>query len=76
MISSSHFTCIFQVTHVEGFGSISSKNEVTVSRRDGGSEVISTKNILIATGSVPMLFPGLEVRQEILTCIILELTLP
>ena len=50
-----------QVTRVEGHGTITGQNEVTVSKADGSSEVIPTKNILIATGSEPTPFPGLEV---------------
>ena len=34
---------------------------MTVSKDDGSKEVVKTKNILIATGSEPMAFPGLEV---------------
>ena len=44
-----------------GFGSVSSPNEVTVTKDDGSVEKVKTKNILIATGSEPIPFPGLEV---------------
>ena len=44
-----------------GFGSVSSPNEVTVTKNDGSVEKVKTKNILIATGSEPIPFPGLEV---------------
>ena len=50
-----------QVTHLRGLGSITGANEVTVAREDGTKEVVKTKNILIATGSEPMPFPGVEV---------------
>lgn len=50
-----------QVTHAQGHGSITGQNEVTVTGADGSSQAIPTKNILIATGSVPVPFPGLEV---------------
>ena len=47
-----------------GFGSISSPNEVVVTKDGGGGEErVKTKNILIATGSEPMAFPGLEVSS-------------
>ena len=52
---------LLQVTHVEGVGTITGNNEVTVAGSDGSSKLISAKNILIATGSVPIPFPGLEV---------------
>ena len=50
-----------QVTHISGIGNISGPNEVTVAKSDGGTEKVSTKNILIATGSDIMGFPGVEV---------------
>lgn len=53
----------FQVIAVEGHGSITGQNEVTVAKADGSTETLSAKNILIATGSVPIPFPGLEVGE-------------
>ncbi|KAG2459876.1 DLDH protein, partial [Polypterus senegalus] len=50
----------FKVTHVEGFGRITGKNQVTAVGSDGSSQVINTKNILIATGSEVTPFPGIE----------------
>ncbi|XP_014678281.1 PREDICTED: dihydrolipoyl dehydrogenase, mitochondrial-like [Priapulus caudatus] len=46
------------VTRVEGHGSITGPNEVTVAKNDGTNEVIKTKNIMIATGSEVTPFPG------------------
>ncbi|CAN7982671.1 unnamed protein product, partial [Ixodes pacificus] len=40
-----------KVTHIQGHGKITGQNEVTALKRDGTSEVVKTKNILIATGS-------------------------
>ena len=34
---------------------------MTVAKSDGGSEVVKTKNIMIATGSEVTPFPGIEV---------------
>jgi dihydrolipoamide dehydrogenase len=53
-----------KVTHVNGYGRITSPHEVTVDKADGTKEAIRTKNILIATGSVPMSFPGLEFDEK------------
>eukprot|EP01091_Cochliopodium_minus_P008759 TRINITY_DN2037_c0_g1_i1.p1 TRINITY_DN2037_c0_g1~~TRINITY_DN2037_c0_g1_i1.p1 ORF type:complete len:503 (-),score=174.62 TRINITY_DN2037_c0_g1_i1:71-1579(-) len=39
------------VTYEAGWGSISSKNEVTVKLNQGGEKKLQTKNIIIATGS-------------------------
>lgn len=53
-----------KVTHMQGFGKITGTNQVTVSRDDGTSEVVNTKNILIATGSEVTPFPGIEIDEE------------
>jgi len=53
-----------KVTRVDGFGSISGVNEVSVLKNDGTTEVIPTKNILIATGSEVTPFAGVEVDEE------------
>ena len=53
---------------MSGFGRISGPNEVTVSKSDGTEEKISTKNILIATGSEVTPFPGIEVGMCVSVC--------
>ncbi|KAM4676730.1 dihydrolipoyl dehydrogenase, mitochondrial [Discoglossus pictus] len=53
-----------KVAHVEGFGKITGKNQVTATKADGSTEVINTKNILIATGSEVTPFPGIEIDEE------------
>merc|ERR1719479_878788 len=54
-----------KVTHVEGHGKITGQNEVSVLGKDGSvSDVINTKNIMIATGSEVTPFPGIEMDEE------------
>ncbi|CAF0714240.1 unnamed protein product [Brachionus calyciflorus] len=53
-----------KVARFNGFGSITSPNEVTVTKKDDTKEVIRTKNILIATGSEVTPFPGIEIDEE------------
>uniref|UniRef100_A0A8D2QBV7 dihydrolipoyl dehydrogenase n=1 Tax=Zonotrichia albicollis TaxID=44394 RepID=A0A8D2QBV7_ZONAL len=48
-----------KVVHVSGFGKITGKNQVTATKEDGSTQVINTKNILIATGSEVAPFPGI-----------------
>jgi dihydrolipoamide dehydrogenase len=48
------------ITVFHGVGSFKSKNEVNVTDEKGNVEVLSTKNIIIATGSKPNFFPGME----------------
>ena len=43
-----------------GLGSFVDKNTVKVTDKDGKETLLSTKNVLIATGSKPNFFPGME----------------
>ena len=52
-----------KVTHYQGFGSIASPNEVTVTKNDNSKQVVRAKNILIATGSEVTPFPGITVNN-------------
>ncbi|KAG7214435.1 hypothetical protein INR49_006392 [Caranx melampygus] len=47
-----------KVTHVNGFGRVTGKNQVTATTADGGEQVINTKNILIATALRSRPSPG------------------
>lgn len=49
------------MTHVNGFGRLTGKNQVTATADDGSEQVINSKNILIATGSEVTPFPGIQV---------------
>ncbi|XP_022920870.1 dihydrolipoyl dehydrogenase, mitochondrial [Onthophagus taurus] len=49
---------------IKGHGKITGANQVTALKSDGSSEVVNTKNILIATGSEVTPFAGLEVDEE------------
>ena len=53
-----------KVTHLNGHGKITNPNQVTVQKQDGSTEVVNTKNILIATGSEVTPFPGIEIDEE------------
>lgn len=53
-----------KVGHIYGHGKITGKNEVTAIKADGSTEVVKTKNILIATGSEVSPFPGIEIDEE------------
>ena len=52
------------MTHMSGVGTITGPNQVTVNKSDGGKDVVSTKNILIATGSEVTPMPGIEVSRS------------
>ncbi|NXF18686.1 DLDH protein, partial [Rhodinocichla rosea] len=53
-----------KVVHVSGFGKITGKNQVTATKEDGSTQVINTKNILIATGSEVAPFPGITIDED------------
>jgi dihydrolipoamide dehydrogenase len=52
------------VEYLKGHGRILSPNEVEVEASDGQKQVVRTKNILIATGSEPTPFPGMEIDEK------------
>ncbi|XP_077538818.1 dihydrolipoyl dehydrogenase, mitochondrial [Haemaphysalis longicornis] len=53
-----------KVTHIKAHGKITGKNEVTALKQDGSSQVVKTKNIMIATGSEVTPFAGIEVDED------------
>ena len=53
-----------KVNHVIGFGSLVDKNTVEVTKEDGTKETISTKNIILATGSEPAKLNGVDVDEK------------
>ena len=48
------------ITVFNGLGSFVSKTQIKVTGKDGKSETIESKNTIIATGSKPNYFPGME----------------
>lgn len=54
-----------KVDYYKGTGSFESENSVSVKPLDGGEPVtLNAKNIIIATGSEPTPFPGIEIDEE------------
>lgn len=54
-----------KVTLIKGHGKVTGANQVTATKEDGSTEVVNTKNILIATGSEVTPFAGIDVRSFI-----------
>ncbi|KAJ3127346.1 dihydrolipoamide dehydrogenase precursor [Nowakowskiella sp. JEL0407] len=52
--------------YVKGWGKITGVNTVEVDLEDGSKSTLKTKNIIIATGSDSMPFPGIEVDEEVI----------
>ncbi|EGR34762.1 hypothetical protein IMG5_002350 [Ichthyophthirius multifiliis] len=55
-----------KVDYIKGFGKISDKNTLQVDLSNGQKQTVSTKNIIIATGSEPSPFPGLPFDEKII----------
>lgn len=53
-----------KITVYNGFGSFVNKNTVKVAKADGSSEEITSKNIIIATGSKPTVLPSMPVDKK------------
>jgi len=53
-----------KVDYVKGFGRIAGPGKVEVTAADGAKQTLETKNILIATGSVPTGLPNVEIDEE------------
>jgi dihydrolipoamide dehydrogenase len=49
-----------KVSVIHGTGSFISNTKISVKKTDGQEEIIEAKNIIIATGSKPNFFPGME----------------
>ncbi|WP_430400629.1 dihydrolipoyl dehydrogenase [Flavobacterium sp.] len=53
-----------KITVFEGVGSFESATSVKVTKNDGSSEIIESKNIIIATGSKPSNLPFIKLDKE------------
>ncbi|TKR95548.1 hypothetical protein L596_009700 [Steinernema carpocapsae] len=53
-----------KVGHINGHGTITGPNQVTVKKADGSTEVVNARNILVASGSEVTPFPGIEIDEE------------
>ncbi|KAJ3120298.1 dihydrolipoamide dehydrogenase precursor, partial [Physocladia obscura] len=51
--------------YIKGWGKITSPGEVSVDGLDGTKSTLKTKNIIIATGSEPSPFPGIEIDEKV-----------
>ncbi|MDP2682603.1 MAG: dihydrolipoyl dehydrogenase [Deltaproteobacteria bacterium] len=52
------------VTVINGTGSIEAIGKVKVEKKDGTADVITAKNIIIATGSEPAMIPAFNIDRE------------
>ncbi len=55
-----------KVTYFKGHGSFKSKNEILIKDDQKNETIIQTEKIIIATGSVPVSLPGIEIDEKII----------
>ena len=55
-----------KVTYFKGTGSFKSKNDVVIKDNDNKETIIQTENTIIATGSVPVSLPGVEIDEKVI----------
>lgn len=53
-----------KITVFQGVGSLESANQIKITKDDGSSETIESKNIIIATGSKPSSLPFINIDKE------------
>ena len=53
-----------KVDHIQGKGEIKGPGQVEVTGPDGKKQMLSAKNIVIATGSEPSSLPGIEIDEQ------------
>jgi dihydrolipoyl dehydrogenase len=53
-----------KVDYIRGAGRIAAPGKVEVAKREAGAETLETRNIVIATGSVPAKLPGVDIDEE------------
>jgi dihydrolipoamide dehydrogenase len=56
-----------QIDAYEGWGTIQDSSTVSVALSQGGAETLKTKNLIIATGSVVNLLPGVALSAHVIT---------
>ncbi|NQZ02341.1 MAG: dihydrolipoyl dehydrogenase [Bdellovibrionales bacterium] len=65
-----------KIKRFEGLGTLKSATEVTVKKSDGSEEILKTKNIMLATGSVPNELPFLKYDGKVVVSSTEALSLP
>ncbi len=55
-----------KVTYFKGTGSFKSKNDIVIKDNDNKETIIQSENTIIATGSVPVSLPGIEIDEKVI----------
>ena len=65
-----------KISSYQGLGTLKSANEVEITKADGTKEILQTKNIMIATGSVPKELPFMKFDKKVIVSSTEALRLP
>ena len=55
-----------KVTYFKGHGSFKSRNEISIKDDQNKEKLIKTEKTIIATGSIPLSLPGIEIDEKII----------
>ena len=55
-----------KVTYFKGTGSFKSKNDIVIKDNNNKETIIQTENTIIATGSIPVSLPGIEIDEKVI----------
>ncbi len=55
-----------KVTYFKGTGSFKSKNDIVIKDKDNKETIIQTEKTIIATGSVPVSLPGIDIDEKVI----------
>ncbi len=55
------------ITEIDGWGTLTSPTSMTVTADDGGTRDLTFDNLIIATGSVTRMLPGVQVSANVVT---------
>ncbi len=53
-----------KVKHIQGFARFKDKNTLEIEKNDGKKEKLAFENAILATGSKPMILPGMDISHE------------
>jgi dihydrolipoamide dehydrogenase len=56
-----------KITEVDGWGTLTSATSMDVALNDGGTDQLTFDNLILATGSVTRMLPGVQVSQNVVT---------
>lgn len=56
-----------KIVEVDGWGTLTSPTSMDVALNDGGTQQLTFDNLIIATGSVTRMLPGVEVSKNVVT---------